>query len=445
MISIIFCVMVALLASGAPVSAEDATDEDQLFSSGDTVVSQEQINDDKVDDELKEKRIGFSGQINADLGYTNYSPAGDLTGFGGSDQNLLSDQISADLFVDIRLQKGIKGFLSVGVDYYPAISDLMRSQLGLSPNITDYTSIGIKEFFVDTNWKNKIYFRTGKQYLKWGQGYFWNPTDFINTDKKDFLNMNQVMSGTFGTKIHVPSGVKQNLYFFVGADGANQFNDISLSGKYEFLVKNTEMAFSTRIKNDLKPVYGFDITGRLLQLDYRGEISLTDGENCEVLDYTTLGTVTKSGELIPRASFGFTKYFTVGEIKDQISVTTEFYYNQAGYDRNILERIAQEPDGVTKNTAIAKYTANLYSNSKYYFALFGSVQKFIVPEMTLGLNSMMNLDDKSAVLVAGLSYVPALTDLQINFNITGYLGAANTEATYLGNRWSIGLGTKIAF
>jgi hypothetical protein len=461
MISIIFCVMVALLASGAPVSAEDATDEDQLFSTGDTVVSQEQINDDKVDDELKEKRIGFSGQINADLGYTNYSmandwslPIKDLNHVPRYDADQLANQLSADLFVDIRLTKGIKGFLSLGVDYFPGGVDVVNTINNLDNPLEpisfltkNYLEINIKEFFVDTNWKNKVYFRTGKQFLKWGQGYFWSPTDFINVARKDFFNMNAVLAGTFGSKITIPSGVKQNVYFFVDMNNAKKFSDTALAGKYEFLVKNTEMSLSASVQKDRTPFYGFDISGRVWNLDYHGEIGLKDVANYTILDYNTLLPLSRSGELSPQVSLGFTKFFTVGDIKDKISLTTEVFYNQAGYDQNIIERITSEVNPDTKEAAQVLYLVNYQSfmNSKYYLALFGSVQKFMVPEMTLNINSMMNLVDKSVVLTAGISYVPALTDMAINFNINGFLGAPNTEATFSGNCFNMSLGTKISF
>lgn len=447
--SLIFGLTMVMFITGAPVPAfaDETTDEDQLFSGGETVVSHEQVTDDNVDKELKGKHLGFSGQIQANLGYMNYSSAYDISEQKSTIQDQLNNSIAADLFVDVRLSKGIKGFLSVGVNYFPGINDKVKSQLGIPPtsSVTDYTAIGIKEFFVDTNWKNKVYFRIGKQYLKWGQGYFWNPTDFINKDQKDFMNMNQVMAGTFGAKVHIPSGVKQNLYLFAAMNGINTVHDMSLSGKYEFLVKNTEMSFSTRINNGLKLDYGFDITGRVLKLDYRGELAFVNGENYNFIDENTLNIINKSGEFIPRASLGFTKFFTVGDIKDKISLTAEFYYNQAGYDPKIIERIATETDSNIKRNALQYYSGNLYKNSKYYMALFGSVQKFIVPEMTLNFNTMMNLVDNSAVVTAGIGYVPALTDLTINLSISGSLGAPNTEATFTGNRWSMNLGTKIVF
>jgi hypothetical protein len=463
LITIIFSLAVALTVYSIPALADETTDEDQLFSGGDTVVSQDQITNDKVEDELKEKHLGFSGQINANLGYTNYSladdwvlPIKDKNHIPRYDADQLKNQLSADLFVDIRLTKGIKGFLSLGVDYFPGGIDVVNFINNLEdpdpiPEISflskEYVQLNIKEFFVDTNWENKVYFRTGKQYLKWGQGYFWSPTDFINVTRKDFFNMNAIQEGVFGEKITIPSGVKQNLYFFVNMNNARKLSDTTLAGKYEFLVKNTEMSVSALIQNDQAPFYGFDISGRIGHLDYHGEIGLKDVANYPILDYNTLTSSTRSGELIPQVSLGFTKFFTIGDIKDQISLNAEFFYNQAGYDQNIIERIATESNLATKEFAQTTYINSYqpYMNSKYYLALFGSVQKFIVPEMTLNINSMMNLVDKSAVLTTGIGYTPALTDMTVNFNINAFLGAPNTEATFSGNRWNMSLGTKIAF
>lgn len=439
---VLWGVSIALLYTGGLVLADD-TNEDQMFSGGDTVVSQDQVVNNNTGNELQEKHLGFSGQINAQLGNTHFSPT-DWTPPGSSEQDIIQDQVTGDFFTDIRLKDGIKGFLSFEVNDPP-----------LSSTSTQNTTVD--EFFVDTNLNNKVYFRIGKQYLKWGQGYFWTPTDFIDTARKNFFNMDQVMPGTFGAKIQIPSGVKQNLYFFIGGDNSQTVNeDLSLSGKYEFLVKNTEMSFSASVLKARSPIYGFEINGRIFkQLDYRGEISLTDGSNYSYLDYQTLDTVYGSSGLVPCSSFGFTKYWTVKDIKDQISLTTEFYYNGAGYDQNIIQRIAESGNTAVKdsyfnilNNQPDYFQLNMYQpflNSKYYAALFGSVQDFIIPEITFNLNGIMNMVDSSAVVTAGISYVPKVIDMEIDFNIYDYLGAPNTEATFSGNRWSLNLQTKISF
>ena len=445
---IAICLSGALLISSNLAFAEDVTpseatpSEDSLFSGDDTVVSSDQVVNDTTGDELQQKHLGFSGEINAATAYTNYSSDYDWTGKGGPETDQLSNQIAADFFLDIRLQNGIKGFLSFEADYYPAISPQELGLSGTDPQ--SITNLAIKEFFVDSNWNNKVYFRTGKQVLQWGQCYFWNPTDLINVERKSFYDMDKVREGTFGEKIQIPSGVKQNTYFFVNMNDAKKLNDISLAGKYEFLVKNTEMSLSAWTKNGYTPVYGYDISGRVFDLDYRGEVSLSNGLTSPMLNYDTLAADSKDGEWIPRVSVGFTKSFDYGEVQDRINVTNEFYYNQAGYDKNIFQRLADNGDANLKATYLTDYY-QAYQNSKYYWGLFSSVGKFIVPEMTLSCNSIMNLVDKSATVSAGISYVPALTDMEFDFTINGALGGENTEATFMGSRLSVNLGTRISF
>lgn len=459
---IIFCLIGAIVLKITPVFADDTTDETQLFSGEDTVVSQDTVVKDNVGDELKQKHIGFSGEIDTATTYTNFDPAYDWTGLGGQE---LSNQISADLLLDIRLKQGIKGFLSAGVNYYPAgkdqelsLSDEEKKRLGLNPDdvvtTKQYTEFKINEFFVDTNWQNKVYFRTGKQVLQWGTGYLWNPTDLINKDRKDFSDMSKVQEGTFGEKIQIPMGAKQNVYFYVKMNDSTTLDGASLASKYEFLLGSTEMSFSvltgggykSAITNEFigyKPVYGFDFSGaKLGNLNVYGEVSLNPGDR-QMMDYDNLISRDEADNWTPKASLGFKKFFDKGAIKDGISVTSEFYYNGAGYDKNIFQRIV-DFDASKKLTYYSSYYQS-YMNSKYYMALFSSVQKFMNPDATLNINAIANLIDHSSTLITEISYSPALTDFTFDFKITGYFGDPNTEATFSGNRYSIYLGTKILF
>jgi hypothetical protein len=101
---------------------------------------------------------------------------------------------------------------------------------------------------MDFNLKNKIYFRTGKQVLQWGRCYLWNPTDFVNIDKQTFLTRIGYREGTNGIKLHIPFGTKYNFYNFLNFTDAQEFGDQSLASKFEFLIENTEMAFSVFTK-----------------------------------------------------------------------------------------------------------------------------------------------------------------------------------------------------
>ncbi len=76
--------------------------------------------------------------------------------------------------------------------------------------------------------------------------------------------------------------------------------------------------------------------------------------------------------------------------------------------------------------------------SKYYAAVFLSISKFFVTDLTFNLNAIGNLSDTSFVVSGGLAYNPVY-----NFNVTlmfsGFLGEDGKEYTFSGT----GLGTQL--
>jgi len=461
----VLVIVLLTLGGGNVILASDISLEEELFSeedlfSEDIFVEEEQVLKNDVAEELNERRIGVSGEVNTATTFVSYDSAYDWLQTGKGKKGQLSNSISANVFFDVRLPNGIKSFLNLEASYFPEgveevifLDEELANRTGISYITTEkYTDLGLKEFFIDTHWNNRVYFRTGKQVLKWGRSYFWNPTDLINVERRDFFDLNKNREGTYGTRVHIPYGAEKNLYFFIGMEGVEEIDDLALSGKYEFLVGNTEMAFSAWIRKDSLPVYGFDFSGRIEDIDIRGEISLsqdygngkTDNENLQ-------GIINENQDRSPRVSAGFTKYFDHGDINDRVSLTGEFYYNPDGFDKNIFKQLKEKADtlGLEAGFNLKKdFLMDIYEpymNSRYYLALFTSVQKFLIAEASLNINSLINLVDSSSVLTTGISYSPSLADWSLDLSISGYLGDKDTEATFSGNRYSIGLGSSLLF
>ena len=440
----LLCIGFLLFATSSTLAAEDLLfgddlfNVDDLFSSDDFLVEEETVVSADVGAELKAKRVEVTGQVSSTTAYSLSSPAdhwqNDGAGATGEEHNL-GNRIGADFFVDIRLQDGVKSFIGLGLDYSPAGAEKEGA-----PASSSTMNLQLNEFFIDTNWNNRVYFRTGKQVLKWGRSYFWNPTDLINIEKKDFSDLDKAREGTYGVKAHLPFGAAKNIYFFLGMDEVAAPQDVSLAGKYEFLVGGTELAFSAWTKRGYKPVYGFDLSSHLFDLDLRGEMSLASGQR---LDADSLEGYRAGEELIPKVSVGFTKYFDHGEIDDRISVTGEFYYNQAGYDMNLFEK--QQAATEDEKDTFMHESYEPFMTSKYYVAFFTSVNKFIRSDLTFNLNGIMNLVDNSALLTSGVSYRPALADYAIDLNLNVGLGDRYSEATLMGDKLSLDLGMNLFF
>lgn len=403
-----------LMACLNPAAYASDFDLDTLFD--DFTVDEGNILSDDVDQELRSERIGVTGQIGA-------SSSLNVT----DDDQTVTHSVHGSLVVDLRLQQGIRGLMNMEMDY-------------IHDHEEDNT-VGINELFLDANLNRKVYFRGGKQVLKWGRGYFWNPSDLINVEYKDFLETNRPQEGTLGVRAHVPMGIDKNIYVFVGMTDADSLEEFSVASKYEFLVGNTEMSVSAWNKQGSSLVLGYDISTRLAKTDIRGEVGLSHGDNRYMMDYDTLELV-KSEDWVPRISIGATQSFNHADITERITVSTELYYNHVGYDKNIFKRLNERSD------KILEYLTEVYEpyrNSKYYLAVFSSVKRFGHPNVTLSMNTITNLVDKSTTLSSGLTYQPALSDLSFDLSVSGNLGEEFSEARFYGNKYSVTATASVRF
>ncbi len=435
-----FMLLVIFSWSSAGIAFESLWDLDDLFSD-DVIVEHSQAVQYDVDRELHAKRIGVTGQIGT---FTAYSRS--------EDTDSIYNAITSDVTCEVRLPDGYRGLLSLELNYYPSGVDLV-SMVKVGDDVvpittTTHADITINEFFLDAHWNRQVYLRTGKQVLKWGRGYFWNPTDMINVEKNDFAALDKTRAGTFGARVHVPFGMTRNLYFFAGLDGIERLAETSLAAKYEFLVGNTEMSISAWNKQNLNPVYGFDISGRVSSVDLRGEVGVSQGYNRTTMDVDTYEFL-RSTQWTSRVSLGASKSFDHANISDRISVSTELYYNQDGYEENVFSKLSElDLTDQAQSATYMRYMTEVYEpyqNSKYYLAYFTSVQRFPHPNMTLSVNGITNLVDKSTTFSTGLSYKPSLSDMSVSLSANTYFGRENTEATFHGNRFSISLATRIVF
>ncbi len=254
-ISIFFCIN---------TYAQEPIDENALFSNQEIVAETTGIVDAKVVEEEK-KTVNFSGEITALSDYT-------LSRNKKEKDNSLSTSVYANFFLDARLKKGTK--------YFANLEFLNNSQ---TKDANKDILFSFKESFIDFNFKNALYFRTGKQVLQWGRCYLWNPSDVINIEKKTFIQKIGYREGTYGVKIHIPSGTRYNIYSFIDTKDANDTDELGLAVKYEFIVKKTEMAFSVWGKKAFKPVYAYDFSTRLFGIDVIGEAAFSRADIAERL------------------------------------------------------------------------------------------------------------------------------------------------------------------
>jgi hypothetical protein len=381
------------------------------------------------------KSVAFSGQIT--------SAAIDQVS-NTENANFLYTYTVADIFLDARLEHQAKVFADVEATY------LSQGQV---------TSVALQELFLDFNLDQAAYFRAGKQVLQWGRCYLWNPTDLINVEQPHFIRKIGTRQGAYGLKLHIPFGTVVNIYDFVDTGNAQDADSVANALKLEYLIGNFEVAASGWAKKGRRPVWGLDFSTRIFTVDTLGEVSAAQG-----------GTQTRAhiedGQLVsdldgdawePRASLDFSRSFTPGNFKDQLTVMAEGYYDHSGYDKNILAddtQYAFAPSSANGSAGMARgtqkefiYLKQLYQPnyfSRGYAALFVTWNRFLLADAVLNLNYIQNLVDNSSIVSGGVTYTE-LNGFTVGLLADGYLGTHDCEYTALGEKYDLQMTFAIAF
>jgi len=421
-------IFAALALCPAAAYAQDAASELEMFGSSEVVT---QAASTAVPVEEK-KTLGVSGSVISVMETVVYS---------SSTADPLNTYILGSLLLDARLKNGVKAFANLETSYYP------KQRL---------TTATLREIFVDFNINDRVYFRTGKQVLQWGRCYLWNPTDLVNVEKIPFVPKVGSREGAYGLKFHVPFGTKYNIYGFLDTGHADTARDLGGALKFELLTGRTEMAFSGWAKRNRRPVFGYDLSSRLGDVDIAGEVSVAHRDNTRYIrnDAGVLRTYLKNDEWVTKAAVDFGKGFRLGNFNDRLTVTTEFFYNQTGYvgspfrDKKIYAfsgpLAAALPAGTKGMFLLGNglYDANYLA--RYYGAVFASISRFIITDLTLNTNYIHNFNDNSGALSAGVNY-KNLNDFTAGFLALAPLGPANGEYTFSGAKLFLQLTAGVLF
>jgi hypothetical protein len=406
---------------------DDLFSEDDIFSDDTTVIAVEEHQDERIAAQLMEESVSFAGEFRGRFIYD--ITRGALEGDTDWGDNPYAAIMEGDFLLDARWREGIKVFGDLWAAYTESSQPAEQPQPNQNIDDDKFETI-LKEFFGDMNITRKVYFRFGKQNLKWGRGYFWNPTDLISEDRKDFQDLDRRREGVFGLKMHIPFGTRANFYGFIDMNDVEKSEDFAYAGKFEFLVFNdVEVAFSAWTKNDYRPVFGFDFSTYEFRTQWRGEASLTKGGNQTYLEKQGDEYVETydSEEWIPRFTLGCTRNFDVGDFTNRFSVTGEFFYNAKGYDVNMFE----DDEIRERFLSGGYYNPNYYG--KYYAAIFTTFGRFLNnSDLTLTTNAIGNLSDSSFILEADVGYQLTF-NARLHTKLSGYLGEKNREYTFSGN------------
>lgn len=370
--------------------------------------------------------------------------------------NTLSSYFQADLNLDIRPAPGFKVFTEFSLIYSPVnpISQTASNTLLLSA----------KEFFADFNLGQAIYFRLGKQVLTWGRGFFWQPTDLVNLEKRDVVNRDLIREGNYGLRVHIPYKTLFNLYSFLNLGSTLNYDQYAWSVKTEARFGGLEVALSTLLRPKRQAVYGADFSFGLAGWNITGEASLfqegqMDRLGTNITEVVVFGVtnripvprIYRNDTTFAKASLGATKSFD----ENRWTFGIEGYYNGEGYDDNRLEDTNFTalwagnalPTAYLQATALSNFNSqpladwnkalgrvwyNALDHGKWYAAVFLSRGELFNKTTTIGLTGVLNLLDLSALVSLSASYSP-VDQFAVNLRLPFYLGESGREFTFQKN------------
>ncbi len=421
--------LLVILLGGAGLFAQteppgaDAEEEDFFGPTGEVEVEPGAAEIPDAAQAVERERVGLSGILQATGSYTMTRDF--LRGAEGVEDNTLSNLILGDFLIDARLQRSFRAFMDLSIGY---VTPVPPDAPVLTGSATAATLLTIKEVFVDFNLSNVVYFRAGKQVLKWGTGYLWNPTDLINIERRSFTDPEALREGTFGLRADVVFSRRFHLYTFLDFNGVRDISDVAFAARPEFLLGQVELGVSGWYRSGKLPVFGIDLSAPLFwNLNLTAEASLSWGDNRDKLDADGAPYSIRD-RLVPKIGVGLSRSFDAFDAQDRINLMVEFFYNDSGYEENMfaaLGSLTGDPNPLNRFVE-DYYQAGYYG--KIYAALFLTYNKFILSDMTLTLSGLGNLSDLSGIALAQLSYAP-VNNFSLSLQLGAYLGADGREYT----------------
>lgn len=375
-----------------------------------------------------QKSVSFSGQLNATGGLLLNRDW--MSGKTSVDSNKTLQYTEGDFFLDLRYPNGLKAFLDVA---------LLHSSSAVSTANPYDTTLTVKELFVDYHVDRKVYVRSGKQFVTWGRSYFWNPVDFVNRNKKNFLDLSAIRSGIVGTRIDIPLGTDQNLYFFLDQDGVSTPKNFALVSKADLTWEDVAIGLSIWTKYHAVTQYGLDWSTRLWDWNVSQEVALSQGSNTPRMIETNgdlaIGSAPNTWQA--RTTLSLMRQFN-WERTNRISNTLEIFYNGDGYTANVLEN-ADKSAFLQANRLI---TANQLST--WYAAYFVIISEFPTHDQSLAVNGIINGIDGSSVISTQLTHNFS-SDFSISALVAMINGSKTTEYGLSGDGLRVQAQTQLKF
>jgi len=300
-----------------------------------------------------------------------------------------SAPLQLDVFLDARPNDRLRLFVNSRLLYDPtkdpngnptqgSSSSLVQSELsGGTTTAASNPQVVLDQAWLKFDMDRAIFITAGKQQVKWGTGHIWNPTDFLNAQRRDPLQPFDQRLGSSMIKAQMPLDAHQsNLYALALFDNPEAASIAQQEGgafRAETVFLNAEMGAEAVTRAGMNPAYGADLSAPLGPLDAYAEAALLSGPGNATFERTSapaatgapLASLYKSQGLpgpALQASAGLVYDFAWRDNR-QATLGAEYFYNELGVENRGLYPILMFT-GHYQAFYAAKHYAALYLSAE---------------------------------------------------------------------------------
>lgn len=327
-------------------------------------------------------------------------------------QDYITSPMTLEFYLDAQMKNDVRAFFKGRLVHDSTVDEAVPSPLtgGAQKQNTSY----LDEMKISFNTRRKIFWTVGRQKIKWGASKFWNPTDFINMTKRDFLRQEDLRSGISMVKAHVPWQAS-NFYVIGVNEAANESSQNGIAGRFEVPINTSEWTMSAYSRKGQDTKLGSDVSFALGDFDIYIEGAQTD-----------LATE-------KNASGGISYEFKYND-EDTASVGLEAFWQDNGVGDK-----ADYGAKLASGQFVPFYLGRSYTSASLYMMKPGSWN-----DSSLLFFAIMNNTDCSQYYRATWIYT-GISDLQWTVAIGGRSGEAGSEMKLFNQTYDAWVQMRVLF
>lgn len=280
----------------------------------------------------------------------------------------------------------------------------------------------------------------GKKLMKWGKGYAWNPTGFIERPK----DPNEPDLGRegytvlAGDMISSREGPLQTIAFTPVLlpvynninEGYGEIDHLNLAGKLYFLYKDTDIDFLFLSRGSRSPRMGADFSRNIsVNFEVHGEWAII---NDNQVSYIGSGGLLQTRTQDTYSWLLGARYLTDSET----TLILEYYHNDAGFSKDETRWFYQSIDAALLSGTIStlktlrSVAKSIYSGQTimrdYVYLRVAQKDPFDILYVTPGFTVIYNVDDHSYNFSPEISYT-GINNLELRTKLYILHGSENSE------------------